>query len=52
MSNVESWKFAHKLIWGKMLVNSEVLRTSQELVMSPDCSAFQLLAQQMETFWG
>lgn len=33
MSNVESWKFAHELMWGKMLVNSEVLHTSQELVM-------------------
>lgn len=35
MSNVDSWKFAHELIWGKVLVNSEVLFTSQELVMVP-----------------
>ena len=35
MSNVESWKFAHELIWRKVLVNSEVLFTSQELVMVP-----------------
>ena len=35
MSNVESWKFAHELIWGKVLVNSEVLFTSQELVIVP-----------------